>query len=217
MIRLLLLVSAALVLAASGVSHRLWTGAWNFSNEPAASAARLANVPSTFGDWAGADLEMDARQLARAEAVSHISRRYVNRRSGAEVTVFIICGRPGPVSVHTPDICYGGLGFQVKGTQNRHHIDASAEMPPSDFHWANFEKADPVAPVHLRIYWGWKAGRGWQAPSDPRLTFGAAPALYKLYITCRPAPGSELPDQDPCRDFMHDFLPELEKVLSPAS
>src|SRR5262249_3307878 len=145
-----------------------------------------------------------------------LNRRYVHR-NGAEVTVFMICGRPGPVSVHTPDICYGGLGFHVVGSQNRYPIEGSGAMPPADFIWAHFEKPVALSPVHLRIYWTWKAGPGWQAPKDPRLTFGGAPALYKLYITCRPAPGSEKSDEDPCRDFMRDFLPEVEKVLSPAS
>jgi Protein of unknown function (DUF3485) len=216
MIRAVLLTISALLLVASGVFHRIWTGAWSFSNEPAASAARLAEVPSTFGDWAGVDLEVDARMLERAEAVGFLSRRYVHR-NGAEVSVFMICGRPGPVSVHTPDICYGGLGFHVVESQHPYHVNPAGETPAADFIWANFEKPEAVMPQRLRIYWTWKAGRGWQAPSDPRLTFGGAPALYKLYITCRPAPGSEQSEQDPCRDFMRDFLPQVEKVLSPAS
>jgi hypothetical protein len=74
-----------------------------------------------------------------------------------------------------------------------------------------------VTPARLRIYWAWKAGRGWQAPANPRLTFGAAPALYKLYLVYHAAPGIALPEHDPCEDFLHDLLPELEKALSPAS
>lgn len=217
MVRFMLLLSAAVLLAASGVSHRLWTGAWNTSAEPALSAARLANVPSTIGDWVGADTEIDARQLARAEAVGHLSRRYLHRGTGAEVSVLIICGRPGPVSVHSPDICYGGIGFQTTKAPGRHKVEGETETPGAEFFWANFVKQDPVAAAHLRIYWAWKAGRGWQAPDNPRLTYGAAPALYKLYLIYRPAPGVEPPDHDPCLDFMRVFLPELEKALSSTS
>jgi Protein of unknown function (DUF3485) len=217
MIRLVMLLSAALLLAASGVSHRLWTGVWKVSNEPAESAARLADVPTIVGDWVGADTDVDKQQLDRAEAAGYLSRRYLQRRTGAEVSVFIICGRPGPIAVHTPDVCYGGLGFQVVGATHRYQYSGDAETPPADFIWANFEKHDVVAPPTLRIYWAWKSGRGWRAPSNPRMTFGGASALYKLYLIYRPAPGAALNDHDPCQDFMSDFLPELEKALSPVS
>lgn len=217
MIRQVMLLSAAILLAASGVSHRFWRGVWNVSNEPAASAARLADVPTIVGDWVGADTEVDTRQLSRAEAAGYLSRRYLQRRTGAEVSVFIICGRPGPVAVHTPDICYGGLGFQVVGSTSRYPFSGDAETPPAEFIRANFEKPDVVGTAHLRIYWAWKSGRGWRAPSNPRMTFGGAAALYKLYLIYRPAPGAELIDRDPCQDFMSDFLPELEKALSPVS
>lgn len=217
MIRNLLLLCAVVLLLASGISHRFWTGAWNVSGEPGISAARLTGVPSTVGDWVGADLKVDERQMERAEAAGYLCRRYLQRRTGAEVSIFIICGRPGPISVHPPTICYQGLGFQVVGSPSRYSGEGNAESPPSEFFSANFHKPDPTMPEKLRIYWGWKSGPGWKAPDHPRLTFGGGQALYKLYITFRAAPGGELPDRDPCQDFMRDFLPELEKSLSPIS
>jgi hypothetical protein len=217
MLRILPLFGALILMTASGISHRLWTGAWNVSGEPGISAARLAEVSSSLGDWVGADVEVDTRQLARAEAVGYLCRRYVHRRTNAEVSVFILCGRPGPISVHPPTICYQGLGFQVAGSPARYSVEGNAGTAPATFFWANFTKADTAAPENLRIYWAWKSGRGWQAPEHPRWTFGGSQALYKLYITYRAAPGSELPDPDPCQDFMRDLLPELERALSPAS
>lgn len=217
MLRILPVFGAFVLLAASGVSHRLWMGTWNMTGEPGISAARLANVPSSVGDWVGADLKVDDRQLARAEAVGYVCRRYVQRRTGAEVAVFLICGRPGPISVHPPTICYQGLGFQVAGSPARYNVEADAGASSATFFWANFTKSDSATPEQLRIYWAWKAGNGWQAPELPRLTFGGAQALYKLYITYRAAPGADLPDHDSCQDFMRDFLPDLERALSPAS
>jgi hypothetical protein len=215
MIRLVLSLSAAVLLAASGVSHRLWTGEWNTSNEPGESASRLAKVPASIGEWTGEDGSIDERQMTRAEAAGYLFRHYVNRRTGADVSVLLICGRPGPISVHTPDVCYGGIGFQVVGSRNSYHFEGTEQTPPSDFTWATFEKFDSGAPARLRIYWAWKAGPGWKAPTNPRITFGASRALYKLYLIYRPAPGAELREQDPCKEFMVDFLPELERTLSP--
>ncbi|HTU89274.1 MAG TPA: exosortase-associated EpsI family protein [Gemmataceae bacterium] len=217
MFRIVPLLCALVLMTASGISHRLWTGSWNVSGEPGISAARLSEVSSELGDWVGADLEVDAKQLARAEAVGYLCRRYVQRRTGAEVSVFLLCGRPGPIAVHPPTICYQGLGFQVMGSPTRYTVESDAETPPAEFYCANFVKPDSATPEQLRIYWAWKAGRDWQAPNHPRFTFGGAQALYKLYLTYRAAPGAELPDHDPCQDFMHDFLLELENKLSPAS
>ena len=218
MLRILPVLSAFVLLAASGVSHRLWTGSWTVTGEPGLSAARLADVPASIGDWVGEDQEVDARQLARAEAAGHLARRYVQRRTGAEVSVFIICGRPGPVAVHTPDICYGGLGFRVAEKPAKYKVEGNAEMPSAEFTKGNFVKADPVAQRRS----SGSTGRGRPAPAgkrrpDPRLTFGGSQALYKLYLVYHAVPGTDLPEHDPCQDFMHDLLPELEKALSPAS
>jgi hypothetical protein len=217
MLRILPALCAFLLLAASGITHRLWTGAWTVSNEPETSAARLAKVSLSLGDWEGIEVDMDSRQLAQAEAVGYLSRRYIHRRSGAEVSVFIICGRPGPIAVHTPDICYGGIGFKPIKKETQYKVEGNADSPEAEFFKADMSKPDPVTPDQLRIYWGWKAGHGWQAPANPRLKFGGSPALYKLYVVYHPASGSQLPEHDPAEDFMHDLLPELEKVLSPAS
>jgi hypothetical protein len=217
MFRILSGLIAVVLLAASGVSHRIWTGAWSVSGEPALSASRLPALPATLGDWVGVDTEVDGKQLAQAEAAGYLARRYVQRRSGAEVSLFIICGRPGPVSVHTPDICYGGIGFRLAGAESHYRAEGNADTPSAEFITGNFVKPDPALPQNLRIYWGWKAGSGWRAPANPRMTFGAVPALYKMYLVYRPLPGVELPQRDPCQDFLRDLLPELEKTLSPAS
>ena len=216
MLRILPLLCAFLLLIASGISHRLWTGAWSVTDEPGRSAARLAEVRKEIGEWVGADVEVNARELKQAEAVGYLARRYVHR-TGTAVDIFIICGRPGPIAVHTPDICYVGAGFEMAGSPSLYQVDGDAEAIPAEFMRANLDKTNRVTPEHLRIYWAWKAGRGWKAPANPRLTFGGAPALYKLYITCGAAPGANLPERDPCQDFMNDLLPELEKALSPAS
>jgi hypothetical protein len=218
MIRLVLILSAAALLAASGFSHRLWTGEWNVSNEPGESASRLAKVPEEIGEWVGKDSPINEswkQQMARAEAVGYLSRHYVNRRTSADVEALIICGKPGPISVHTPDVCFAGIGFKI-GSLNEYHFEGTEQTPAADFYWANFENFDPAMPARLRIYWGWKAGAGWKAPTTPRVTIGSAAALYKLYLIYRPEPGAELQEQDPCKEFMDHFLPELERTLSPA-
>jgi hypothetical protein len=217
MLRILPLVCATALLVASGALHRVWTGAWTSSdNEPSAFAARLANVPQTIGEWQGTDGEVDPSQLTTAEAVGHVLRKYVHRDSGAEVSVFILCGRPGPMSVHSPSICYGGIGFEPE-KESHYNVPAEGEVPEADFNRLDLVKHERVTPTRLRVYYAWNSGGRWTAPSNPRLKFGGVGALYKMYVIYRPAPGSESAETDPAQDLLRELLPELQRDLSPAS
>jgi hypothetical protein len=161
------------------------------------------------GIWEGRALEIDAAQLAQAEVVGHCSRRYVNHRTGQEVTILLICGQHGPISVHTPDICYAGAGYAMHGAPELHRAGSGAE-----FHTARFAKTG-ANPDPLRIFWAWSDGGPLAAPENPRLAFARAGALYKLYVIRRMGSIEEPLDTDPCLDFLKALLPELNKCLSP--
>lgn len=217
MFRILPLFCATTLLVASGVVQRVWTGAWTGAdNEPASFAARLANVPMNIGPWQGTDGEIDSAQLATAEAVGHLLRRYVRHDTDAEVSIFILCGRPGPMSVHQPTICYGGIGFETD-KETSYKVQGEGDVPEAEFNRLDMIKRERVSPIRLRIYYAWNSGGSWRAPSNPRLTFGGAGALYKMYVVYRPAPGNELTETDPAQDLLRDLLPELQRALSPAS
>src|SRR6266851_5710169 len=110
-IRVLLPASAFLAILGSGAVHGLLTDRWQTSPEPAKRAARLDLVPYTLGDWVGQDIETDSRQVGPIAGYLH--RRYLNRQTGTGVTVYLVCGRPGPVCIHTPDVCYAATGHEI--------------------------------------------------------------------------------------------------------
>ena len=88
-----LAIAAVLI---TGIVHGIWTGRWEFTEEPGASVALLPNVGMELGDWQGQTLDAESRQLG--DASGSLLRRYTNKWSGASVTVFLLCGRPGPVA-----------------------------------------------------------------------------------------------------------------------
>src|SRR5262249_13209236 len=91
-----------------GIIHGFYTQRWAPSSELNDAAARIDRVAMTIGDWQGESLEVSAHQLEASEAANYFSREYVNRTTGSNVSVILISGLPGPVSVHTPDICFQG-------------------------------------------------------------------------------------------------------------
>jgi hypothetical protein len=144
-----------------------------------------------------------------------LSRYYINRHTGAEVAVVVLCGRPGPLSLHSPEVCYAGAGFSISG--ERQKIPLTGEgLPAAEFFNARFIKPG-VAPETLNVFWAWKASDGnWAASSDPRLAYVRSTVLYKLYLIRRVVRAEEDLSHDPCLDFLRAFMPELEKRVSPS-
>lgn len=213
-----LLIAVPLLLA-YGVAEGLWTDRWVPSHDAEQAAARLQQVPRTVGGWEGHDQKLDPRQASAAALAGALVRRYIHRRSGARVTVVLVCGRPGPIAVHPPDVCYSGAGYELTAAPVRVALThkKSAEPAPAsgDFWVGQFVKTGPV-PEPLRIYWSWSATGAWVAPDNPRVQFAGHGALYKLYVVQDLPLADVKPEEDPVREFISRFLPEVTRSLFPA-
>jgi hypothetical protein len=208
----ILAVSAALT-AFSGYVHGLWTGRWEDSPELEQALLRLQNVPATIGGAHGEPQTLDTRSVKLAGFRGYLLRRYDNRHTGTTVSVLLGCGRPGPLSVHTPDVCYRGAGFRQAGPAEKYLVAGKPGAPPAEFWTAKFIRGEGPGATHLRIFWGWNRQGEWQAPNNPRLAFAGAPALYKLYVVSQvPDPTTESEEGIDNR-FLLQLLPELHRAL----
>jgi hypothetical protein len=214
MTRILPTVAALALVVASGVVHGLATHRWSTPPDLQGAADRLGGIPLAVGDWEGRALEANPRDLVAAGVSGGIMRRYVNRRDGRTVTVLLVCGRPGPVSVHTPDICYEAAGYQVVGAPAKSAVSGAR---PAEFLTAIFSKPGPAVADHLRIYWGWNGAGRWAAPEYPRLAFASRPVLYKLYAIAPATGPTEAAGGDPAAEFLRGFLPRVDEALFPAA
>src|SRR5262245_54451671 len=111
--RCLLTVLAVTLVAANGLIHGLWSDRWSEAEELRDAAERLGRVPLTVGAWQGEDMEMDPKHRAVGEIRGYVLRRYIRRQDKTAVSLLVVCGRPGPIAVHTPDVCYRGAGFNL--------------------------------------------------------------------------------------------------------
>ncbi|HZT80482.1 MAG TPA: exosortase-associated EpsI family protein [Gemmataceae bacterium] len=194
----------------SGVVHGLWSGRWEWTDEPGASAARLSAVSCDLGDWQGEPLDDEGRPPDGAAGC--LCRRYTNRWTGNAVTVYLLCGRPGPVALHPPDSCYGASGYEV-GSPSKFSPPAEAGTPPAEFRVAQMRRKRAGEQTRLRIFWAWNDGQGWRVPADPRTEFAARRALFKLYLVRELADRDGPADADPSLDLMRRLLPELQRAL----
>ncbi len=206
---------AAGLLVLTGVVHGLWTDRWKPSHQLEEAVARLDRVPLTLGDWQAASLEIGADELQMAQVTGYLSRRYTNRVTGQSVMVVLLCGRPGPVGAHTPDICWQGAGYSMVGDPEEFSVPDSGEPRPQ-FEHAQFRPADPGVPARQHVLWTWNAAGVWKAPRNPRLQFARYRALYKLYLVIE-LPTAEARLEDDARlDFVRQFMPALTRALFPA-
>jgi hypothetical protein len=207
MLHLLSSITATGLLIVCGLLHGRWTDRWRPSAEPAKAAAHLRDVAMILGEWEGQDIEVKPSSVDATLAGS-LQRRYVNQRTGHSVLVALVCGRHGPVSIHTPDVCYDASGFQV-GSRSR--VTAPEKM--GEFWCADAVRTRVTDETRLRIFWSWNHGHGWNASEDARIQFARQPVLFKLYVIRDLAALNEKPADDPTLGFMEVFLPELDRAL----
>jgi hypothetical protein len=198
------------MLVGSGLVHGRLTDRWGTSSAVAEAIARLDRVPRSIGDWEGRDAAIDRKQIERAQIRGYLARTYRNRRDGREVMVLLVCGRPGPISVHTPDVCYAGAGYEAGTLPVPGSVATGGHG--AEFLTARFKKVDALVPESLDILWAWNARGDWEAPANPRLGFASYPALFKVYLIAgRGGAAAVEPTVD--RDFAELILTGLNRAL----
>jgi hypothetical protein len=206
------LIGFVALVGGMGAVHGVRTDRWTPSAELQTAIASLGRVPADVGEWHGEDVAVDPEDLARGGIRGSVYRTYTHRTSGATLSVLLVCGRGGPISAHTPDVCYTGIGYQMTARRQR------LAVTDADAFWSGpFAKADAVVPQRLEIYWAWsRDGQVWAAPDNERAAFARHPAVFKLYVV-RAAPLSSRPDEAVVRDFLGRLLPALRAVLGPGA
>jgi hypothetical protein len=214
-IRPLPVVAAAAVLVLTGVAHGLRSDRWGVAAEVKAAAARLDGIPHTVGDWEGKPLALDEGSLRIAQLVGYNAQTFTHRVTAEKASVIVLCGRPGPIGSHTPDVCYQGMGMQMEGEAQRQTVQSPGGLA-GEFWTARFVRTGPV-PEALRIWWAWGTAGEWGASASPRLALARNPALYKIYVVSPSHnPGGDL-SEDSGRKLIEALLPELRKELAPGS
>ena len=194
----------------SGLVHGVQTHRW----QPPAGFDRiqesLAAIPATLGNWTAQENPFEPGDLERAGIRANVSRVYEQGRSGHAVTVLLVAGLPGPIAVHTPDVCFRGLGYTPVGEPQV--VTLSAGETQTKFWRMECLNPGEPTPKRLMVYWAWDAGDGWVAPdhSTVRAKYAFRPVLYKLYMVTDVTTGKKA---DLVPEFSSLWLPEVSRAL----
>jgi hypothetical protein len=172
----------------------------------------LATLPEQLGDWRFRnDAPFTPAVLAMLEDPVHISKVYENMRTGEIATVAVIVGHPGPVAVHTPEICYSSRDYKVPSSRRRTEI----KTPRGQSHsfWSLNLSPKETGDVPLVVMYGWSTGTTWEAAEHPRYSYGGLSHLYKLQFAVVSTGETSEDGYDPAVDFAEQFVAELQPLL----
>jgi hypothetical protein len=205
----LLLLSATLVV---GVVQGRMTDRWGVRPDARHAADQLRpELPAECGSWKMREppLTLQPEVIKILQNPAYLNRVYVHQQTGDEVKIFVLVGHPGPVSVHTPEVCYSSRDYTMSGDRQR----ASVKLSTGDTHEFWELPLKPNGSVRgdaIRVFYGWSTGAKWEAAEHPRFGYGGLPHLYKLQMSVHTSPGSKAKGFDPGQDFLASFLVQLQ-------
>ena len=194
---------------ASGAAIGKMSNRWGPSQTSLAAARKLEEFPEQFGNWKLKSSEgMSETAVKMLECSGYISRVYKNQESGESVNLAVIVGPSGPISVHTPEVCFSSRDHKTLESRKPTAVGASGDQ-----FWAMTFESNDVNANLIRVYYGWTPGNQWEATENPRFSFAGCPYLYKIQLASHIPAGTDLTNTDPCKNFLEDFIPKIESYL----
>lgn len=212
------LLTTVLTIAA-GVVQGTLSNRWGASDSLRQAGDKLVTFPEKFKSWEMTKADgLEKEAIDQLQPAGYFHRIYVNRNTGAAVSVTVLLGQSGPISVHTPEICFGSRNHQQVG--ERQKIAISDKDGDNTIWKTTFRLSSVDAPMQ-NIYYGWSTGEHWIAAENPRFSYATKPFLYKIQLASQ-VPASKFKHNDPTNDpgfqFLTDCLPVLHSYLQhPAS
>jgi hypothetical protein len=178
-----------------------------------AAGAKLRGVPAEFGAWrleSSEELAQNVIDLLQCAGQFH--RVYLNQETGDTVSVAVMFGPSGPISVHTPEVCYSSRAYAIRDPRQKTEIKSADGS--HDAFWQVTFRSNDLDSEALRVYYAWSDGTTWSAPGQPRFAFAASPHLYKIQLAAQVSSTDEREQDDPCQGFLREFVPALRRCLA---
>jgi len=212
-IQILIGVLAVGITFSSGLLHGHWTNRWGTPSARAGAEKVFEALPREFGAWRLIESEsLPASVRGILQCSGELQGFYQNQQTGERVLFTLLLGPPGPMSVHTPEICYGSIDQVPIADRRRITIDDSKAV---DTAWmVQFHDLHEQQGNITRIYYSWNDGTNWNAVEEPRIQFGGKPYLYKLQLLVRLPEEAATEPQDPGRGMLREFVPVFARAVA---
>ena len=199
--------------AAAGWLHGRMTNRWGYHPDSNLAAARLRQrLPERVGHWTlEEETQLEPAVIRLLQCPASISRVYSHDQTGDRVSVAVLLGPPGPISVHTPEICYSSHDYTI--TSERELLELRDAAGNEHSFWQVNFKSNGFDGTRLRVLYAWTTGDRWTAAERPRFGYGGVNHLYKIQLASNTSAGDSLVDFDPAKDFLSHFLKQVHPRL----
>jgi hypothetical protein len=223
------MILACIFLGTSGLV-RVWQD-WRFQNLYAREVVpvfSLSSLPKTVGNWEdkGETSALDPQIARIAGSVDSITRTYIDRRTGVVVDVLVLFGRSEQVAMHTPEICYPAVGYQLAESPVEQPIPLEGKNVTDPAALPRFRSMSFVRPGKFlerqEVFYGLRQNGHWSPEPDGNWkSLSLSPGMYKVQVQRRMAE-QELrrffdPEYNPTVQFLGAFLPEIESQIARAA
>jgi hypothetical protein len=210
--------SAVFLLAtlASGWLHGSLVNRWGQADALQVAAARLdRGLPPRLGHWRLVKtLPLEEGVGDKLQCAAALHAIYTSEQTGDSVVVAVLAGPSGPLTVHTPEICYSANDYELAG--ERQALAVTDKKGQQHSLWQLHANSRHSMRPNLRVLYGWSQGHEWQAVRGPRFALAGLPVLYKLQLA-GPARDTGAGGPDPCQEFLGHFLAEIQPRLVASS
>ena len=174
-------------------------------------------IEGTVGTWtAEADRELDETSITMLKIQdAYVFRTYRNSITQEMVHLTLMVGPSGKISVHTPEVCFGGRDYEQGGARVRVPVNVqllSGEETEDTFWRVDFTRRTLGMQNQISFYWALSTGGSWEASEDVRWTYRAYRYIYKLQVeaySISDAGGNTV------KKFLEDCLPTIHEHLRP--
>jgi hypothetical protein len=180
-------------------------------------------IPETFGLWKRTSEEPlpDYAELELKVKGCKVWT-YTNTMTGEKVSVFVMVGPTGRLSVHTPEICIGSDNTIPAAPRVPVKIAVEDEKAGECTFWNVRFNLNMNANYQRLFYYAMGTGKEWYAVENPRFEFAKYPLMLRIQVEAivpksnavsKPDEAEKHAGSDVVFQFLQEFLPELDKVV----
>lgn len=178
----------------------------------------LKSLDEAVGRWEAKESResvLDPEIARVAGSSDSLIRTYVDKKTGVAVVVLILYGRAGPVTAHTPEVCYSSQGYDqlekfdldLPGT-NQGTIRLRSLL---------FTKKGGQEGAQQEVFYAFRSEGRWSPDVEGRWkTLETNPPVFKIMIQRRLAERERRNVNNPCIQFLAEMLPALERRIREA-
>ena len=86
------------------------TGRWQPLSK--VQACDFSAISRELDGWTSTDFTLNQKEAELGGIDGYLARHYEHLETGEEITVLILTGPGGPISVHPPEVCFAGHGYR---------------------------------------------------------------------------------------------------------